>query len=237
MINGEFKNDYGSSQLDLGGLTNCVSFMDKAAAYSVFPRDGVYIEPRTYTKVTQEVDGVEKVLLDHTETESEVILSTKTTYYMNRMLKNVVTNGTGTAARISGMTVAGKTGSTSANNDRWFVGYTPYYTAAVWVGYKTPERIYASNNPAAVMWQKVMSKVHEGLENKDFTQASGLTPVQICKDSGLRATEACLSDPRGDRVVQMYLFSDDVPVENCSRGMMQDTSPKSVDALVCSSAP
>lgn len=141
---------------------------------------------------------------------------------MNEMLKNVVSNGTGTAARISGMTVAGKTGSTTANNDRWFVGYTPYYTAAVWVGYKTPERIYASNNPAAVLWQKVMSQVHEGLDNKNFTQASGLTPVQLCKDSGLRATEACLSDPRGDRVYQMYLFSDDVPVENCDQHTMVD---------------
>ena len=232
LSNGEVKNDYGSSQLALGGLTHGVSVLDMAAAYSVFPRDGVYIEPRTYTKVTREVDGVEEVLLDNTQTESETILSTKTTYYMNQMLKNVVTNGTGTAARISGMTVAGKTGSTSANNDRWFVGYTPYYTAAVWVGYPTPERIYASNNPAAVMWQKVMSKVHEGLSNKDFTQASGLTPVQICMDSGLRATEACLSDPRGDRVVQMYLFADDVPVENCGNHVLVDVCTDSpiVDA-------
>ena len=227
LSNGEVKNDYGSSQLALGGLTHGVSVMDMAAAYSVFPRDGVYIEPRTYTKVTQEVDGVEQTLLDNTNTEGEVILSTKTTYYMNQMLKNVVSNGTGTAARISGITVAGKTGSTTANNDRWFVGYTPYYTAAVWVGYKTPERIYASNNPAAVLWQKVMSQVHEGLENKDFTQASGLTPVQICKDSGLRATEACLSDPRGDRVFQMYLFSDDVPVENCDQHTLVDVCTES----------
>ena len=141
---------------------------------------------------------------------------------MNEMLKNVVTRGTGTAARISGMTVAGKTGSTTANNDRWFVGYTPYYTAAVWVGYKTPERIYASNNPAAVMWQKVMSQVHQGLPNKGFSDASGLTSVDICMDSGLRASEACYSDPRGDRVVQMYLFADDVPAEQCGAHVLVD---------------
>ena len=77
--NGEVKNDYGSSQLALGGLTHGVSVLDMAAAYSVFPRDGVYIEPRTYTKVTQEVDGVEKVLLDNTGTEGEVVLSNDTT--------------------------------------------------------------------------------------------------------------------------------------------------------------
>ncbi len=225
--NGEVKNDYGSSQLALGGLTHGVSVLDMAAAYSVFPRDGVYIEPRTYTKVTQEVDGVEKVLLDNTGTEGEVVLSNETTYYMNEMLKKVVSSGTGTAARISGMTVAGKTGSTTANNDRWFVGYTPYYTAAVWVGYKTPERIRANNNPAAVMWQKVMSPVHQGLSNKGFTKASGLTPVTLCMDSGLLASEACYSDPRGERVVQMYLFSDDVPVEKCARHVLVDACTES----------
>ena len=227
LSNGEVKNDYGSSQLALGGLTHGVSVMDMAAAYSVFPRDGVYVEPRTYTKVTHEVNGVEEVLLDNTQREEEVILSTKTTWYMNEMLKNVVTSGTGTAARISGMTVAGKTGSTNANNDRWFVGYTPYYTAAVWVGYPNPERIYASNNPAAVLWQKVMSQVHQGLSNKDFTQASGTTTVSICKDSGLLATEACLSDPRGDRVIQMSLFADDAPVESCSRHVQVEVCTES----------
>ncbi len=220
--NGDVKNDYGSSQLALGGLTHGTSVLDMTAAYAVFPRDGVYLEPRTYSKVTREVDGVEEVLIDKTQNQGEVILSTNTTYYINEMLKGVVTSGTGTAARISGMTVAGKTGSTSANNDRWFVGYTPYYTAGVWVGYPNPERIYANNNPAAVMWQKVMSKVHEGLENKSFTQASGLTQVSLCKDSGMRASEACLSDPRGDRVITMYLFPEDAPVESCSSHVMVD---------------
>ena len=200
-VNGEIKNDLGSSQLALGGLTNGVRVIDMATAYSVFPRDGLYIESRTYTQVTRIAeDGTEEVILDNTSREPEAVLSSETTYYINDMLKDVVTGGngaTGTAAQISGMTVAGKTGSTNSNTDRWFVGYTPYYTAAVWVGYSMPERIYASGNPAVTMWEKVMSQVHEGLENKDFTQPDGLVTVQICRDSGLRASEACLNDPRG----------------------------------------
>ena len=194
--------------------------IDIAAAYSVFPRDGLYIESRTYTQVTRIAeDGTEEVILDNTNREPEAVLSSETTYYINDMLKDVVTGGngaTGTAAQISGMTVAGKTGSTNSNTDRWFVGYTPYYTAAVWVGYDTPERIYASGNPAVTMWEKVMSQVHEGLENKDFTQPDGLVTVQICRDSGLRASEACLNDPRGSRVQSMTLFADDVPAETCA---------------------
>ena len=220
-VNGEVKNDYGSSQLALGGLTKGVSVMDMAAAYSVFPRDGLYIEPKTYTKVTREVDGVEEVLLDNTANEPEVALSTKTSWYVNELLKGVVngkySGATGTAAQLSGMTVAGKTGSTNTNNDRWFVGYTPYYTAAVWVGYKNPERIYYSNgNPAVTLWRKVMAPIHEGLENKGFTKPSGTTTVQICQDSGLRATEACAADPRGSRVISVTMFADDVPAESCA---------------------
>ena len=134
-VNGEIKNDLGSSQLALGGLTNGVRVIDMATAYSVFPRDGLYIESRTYTQVTRIAeDGTEEVILDNTNREPEAVLSSETTYYINDMLKDVVTGGngaTGTAAQISGMTVAGKTGSTNSNTDRWFVGYTPYYTAAV----------------------------------------------------------------------------------------------------------
>ena len=221
---------------DAGGAIRCVMFRGSAAALrfrpengmkvlasgriSVFPRDGLYIESRTYTQVTRIAeDGTEEVILDNTNREPEAVLSSETTYYINDMLKDVVTGGngaTGTAAQISGMTVAGKTGSTNSNTDRWFVGYTPYYTAAVWVGYSMPERIYASGNPAVTMWEKVMSQVHEGLENKDFTQPDGLVTVQICRDSGLRASEACLNDPRGSRVQSMTLFADDVPAETCA---------------------
>lgn len=218
--NGEVVSDKGAAQLALGGLTDGVRVIDMAAAYSVFPRDGVYIEPRTYTKVTREVDGQEVVLLDNTDQEEDLVLSSETTWYINDMLQNVVEGeyggATGTGARISGMTVAGKTGSTNSNNDRWFVGYTPYYTAAVWVGYEMPERISASGNPAATLWQKVMSKVHEGLEDKDFNQPSGLKSVSICLDSGLLADDACLNDPRGSRVKNVYLFEDDIPTERCN---------------------
>ena len=220
VVGGEIKNDYGTSQLGLGGLTNGVSVMDMAAAYSVFPRDGLYVEPKTYTKVTREVDGVEEVLLDNTVSEPEAVLSTKTTWYMNELLKGVVngrySGATGTAAQLSGMTVAGKTGSTTSNNDRWFVGYTPYYTAAVWVGYQNPERIYSDGNPAVSLWKKVMAPIHEGLENKSFSQASGTKTVQICQDSGLLATEACASDPRGSRIISVTLFEGDIPSEQCA---------------------
>ena len=76
-----------------------------------------------------------------------------TAYLMTNMLQNVVENGNGRPARISGMTVAGKTGTTSDNYDWYFVGYTPYYVAAVWTGYKYNAKINYQGNPAVTMWK------------------------------------------------------------------------------------
>lgn len=209
------KNDLGLSQLALGGLTKGVSPLEMAAAYSVFPRYGVYIEPKSYTQVKNPAG---EVLLDRTVDTSEQAVKQSTAWYVNTMLKNVVSSGTGTEARLSNMTVAGKTGSTNSYNDRWFVGYTPYYTAAVWTGFETPERIHTTGNPAARLWKQVMSQVHEGLENKDFERPQGMEePIakSYCVDSGLLATDACALDPRGSRIKTGYFFASDVPTQNC----------------------
>jgi len=215
-INGKNFSDIGYSQLALGGLTYGVTPMDMAGAYATFPRNGVYVEPRTYSKV---LDSNDKELLVK-DLEGEPVLKEKTVYYINEMLKGVVRSGSGTYANFNGMTVAGKTGSTTSNNDRWFVGYTPYYTAAVWVGYRSPERVRADGNPAAILWRKVMSQVHEGLENRDFAKPDNLVPVEYCMDTGLLATDECRSDIRGSRVATGYLCAEDVPTARCTAHTM-----------------
>lgn len=213
-------NDEGLAQLSLGGLTDGARVIDMAAAYSVFPRSGVYVEPRTYTKVTREQDGQEVVILDNAQEEESAVKST-TAWYINSMLKNVIKSpngvGTGREAYFSGMTIAGKTGSTNDYKDRWFVGYSPYYTAAVWTGYaKYPERINnGSTNPAAQMWRKVMEPIHQGLEDVGFDTPEGLVTVNICIDSGKLAGPNCTLDPRGNRVQGAYFFNGDQPTEHC----------------------
>ena len=176
--------------LALGGLSKGVTTREMAAAYATFARGGVYTTPRTYTEVR---DHNGNVILEN-KSESHVAMKESTAYAMNELLKNVVRNGTGTGANFSGMTIAGKTGSTNSNNDRYFVGYTPYYTAAVWVGYDTPTRIVASGNPAATLWKTFMSKVHANLPNKDFDVGSGdMVSVTVCTQTGLLASAGCPS--------------------------------------------
>lgn len=227
VVNGQEKTDLGYSQMALGGLTRGVTTMDMAGAYSVFPRNGVYVKPRTYSRV---VDANGKTILTR-ELTGEAVLKEKTTYYINELLKGVVSVGGGYDARLNNMTVAGKTGSTTSNNDRWFVGYTPYYTAAVWVGYQTPERVTAGNgvhNPAAQLWSQVMGLVHEDLEDKPFASPGELVTREYCMDTGLLATEECRSDMRGSRVARGYYYPEDVPTQYCQAHVMVE---------VCTAAP
>ena len=216
-------SDIALAPLALGGLTDGVSTYDMAAAYSVFPRGGIYYSPSTYAKV---LDSDGKVLLER-NSEGQVALKQKTTYYINNMLENVVNSGTGTAANFRGMTLAGKTGTTSSRKDLWFVGYSPYYTAAVWTGYDQQEAMRnVSGNPSTVLFRKVMQKVHANLPNKKFEAppSSSLVAVSYCKVSGLLATEYCT-----DHVGVASLFKEDIPKAYCKVHTKSSVEPKPFD--------
>lgn len=215
-INGKVYTDVDYGPLALGGMTSGLTTLDMAGAYSVFQSNGIYIKPRTYSLVE---NNSGKVILTQ-EPVAEPVLKQSTVYYINQMLQNVVKNGSGKAAKLDGMSVAGKTGTTTAANDRWFVGYTPYYTAAVWVGYDRPEEIKGPSSMAPSLWQKVMSQLHEGLEDIGFPTAEGLVPVEYCLDSGKLATEECYSDIRGNRVATGYFYPEDVPTSYCEAHVM-----------------
>ncbi len=202
--------DKDRGPLGLGGLTRGVNTAEMAAAYATFANNGIYNTPRTFTKV---VDKNEQVVLEN-NTESWAAMKEETVYMMNDLLKQVVSSGTGTSANFSGMTIAGKTGTTSNNYDRYFVGYTPYYCAAVWIGYDYMENIRASGNPAAVLWKKVMSQLHEGLPNKAFAGSDdGLVSVTVCTKSGMLASSLCTACGETHTVL---VPKDSAPEEECT---------------------
>ena len=212
-VNGKFSSDLDRAPLSMGGLTDGVNTRDMAEAFAVFPNRGVYTPSRTYTKV---LNANKEVILEN-DTSSEAVLKESTAYYMNKMLQNVVTSGTGYEARFDNMHIAGKTGSSTSDHDRWFAGYTPYYTAVVWTGYGQPERVRSSGrNPASIAFNKVMSRVHRNLADKDFFSINNLVTTDYCMDSGLLPTDACRNDVRGSRVGSMTLLRDDVPTTYCT---------------------
>ncbi|MBE7016192.1 MAG: PBP1A family penicillin-binding protein [Ruminococcaceae bacterium] len=202
------ENDKNLSALGLGGMTKGVSTAEMAAAYSVFPNSGIYIEPHTYTKV---LDNSGKVLLEK-EPITNRVLSEANAFIMISYLKNVVNgaSGTGRNARLSKFTAYGKTGTTNDNCDKWFVGFTPYYVGAVWFGMDTMKPLTSvgvSNNVSTQVWKKVMEKIHANLPEKTFEAPSSVTAVAICQSTGRLA--AC----RNSR--SEYFANGTVPTKNC----------------------
>ncbi len=214
---GRILSDIGFSQLGMGALTKGVTVRDMAVAYATFANNGVYRNSRLYTAI-YDSEGNE---VYRNPQPSEKILSNKTVNYTNYCLTNAVNYGTGTRAKISGMTVAGKTGSTSSFRDRWFCGFTDYYTAAVWCGYRMPEVINpvgGNYNVAAELWRKVMAPLHNGKADVKLHDENKMVSKEICLDSGLLATDACKADPRGlDRVDVVMLYSEDIPTGVCDK--------------------
>ena len=215
----EVKSDVGQAPLALGALTLGSTVQEMTAAYATFANNGTWREPRLYTKIYNS-DGV--LVVDNTQ-DSRKILSDKTVNYMNYCLYNAANNGTGGAALFGGQTIAGKTGTTSSNRDRWFCGYTGHYTAAVWVGYDQPEQINVGTNPAAQMWRKVMQPIHQGLPNEGLYNGNAFRTVSVCLDSGKLATAACHQDARGiNRVVTVNVYPGDEPEGTCDKHVQME---------------
>lgn len=215
-------SDIAISPLALGALTVGSTVREMSTAYATFANDGVYRTSRTYTKVYNS-DG--EIVLDNKQ-ENRQILSEKTVNYINYCLYNAANNGTGTAAVFPGQNIAGKTGTTSSNRDRWFCGYTKYYTAAVWCGYNQPEQINLTNNysnPAARLWKMVMQPIHNGLPQVGLYNGNAFRNVSVCLDSGKLASAACSGDVRGiNRVSSTNCYPEDVPTGVCTKHVQVD---------------
>ncbi|MBW9152707.1 transglycosylase domain-containing protein [Clostridium estertheticum] len=182
----------------LGELNSGTNPLTMAAAYGVFGNSGNRTTPRLYTKVT---DRTGKVLLD-TKPVATPVLSPQSAYIMYDLLKGPVgPGGTGTNAVFSDMPVRGKTGTSSNSKDLWFVGLTPYYSAAVWIGTDKADKIEGLNsNDAAQLWGKVMKSAHTSLPVKNVDMPSGISSLSVSKDSGNIPTDLTIADPRGNRV-------------------------------------
>lgn len=190
--------DINLSPLGMGGTNGGLTTIESAAAYAIFGNLGVYYSPTLYTKVLDQHDNV---ILEYKD-ESKMAISEDTATVMNRLLQTVVygSNGTGTAAKsyVPNMKIYAKTGTSNDQNDLWFVGGTPYYVASCWCGYDTQQPIPSKNSGIALkIWGNVMSKVHSGLEAKEFTDSVYAVKKHYCLETGLLATDTCTSTSVG----------------------------------------
>ena len=175
--------------LAIGGLTHGISPLEMAAAYGTIANDGVYIRPTFYTKVT---DSSGNVVLTPKQEQTRVF--SEQVAYLTRSITEepVKSGGTATYCNITGIETCAKTGTTDGSKDRWLCGMTPYYSAAVWFGYDSPEEVvYSGTNPAGQIWSSVMKSIHANLKNANFNTSSGITQATVCKKTGCLATSSC----------------------------------------------
>ncbi len=181
----------------VGGFTNGMSTLEMAAAYHTFATGGTYVEPYAYTQVLDSDGNV----ICQSDPISYRVYSAETCFFIGDILKGVVTNGTPIYyggqienADDEHIDTAGKTGTTSDNNDKWFCGWTPYYTAAVWYGYDNRLRQTtipkADFNSAVKIWCYCMNKIHEDLPGATFTKPDTIITASVCS-SGYYPTDAC----------------------------------------------
>ena len=181
------------------------------AAFAIFGNNGYYFEPYCYYKVTNN-DGTQ-TLLKSGNSEGEQVVSESTAGVMRQLLRSVVYGGTAGGYGVDRFETFAKTGTTTDDKDRWFVGGTPYYVAAVWYGYDEPRAIRnTSGNPAGKIFRAIMNDIHEDLEYMSYPSASGVVARTYCKISGDIASAGCASTATG------YYKSSNIPpkCKNCA---------------------
>ena len=161
------KADEDYAPLALGQFTNGITVREMAQAYTALVNDGVMSYGRTYYLVT---DDAGNVVLDNRVPTTSTVFKPNTARQLTNMLQGAVNGGTAWEANLGYMPAAGKTGTTSDEFDRWFCGYTSYYVAAVWTGYDMPSYMYYNGNPAAQIWKRVMTGIHNGLPARAFEE-------------------------------------------------------------------
>ena len=196
-------HEHDGAAIVLGGMRRGVYLIELAAAYGTIANMGEYIRPVFYSRILN-YDG--SVLLDNTPNPRRVVRDT-TAYLVLDAMKDTLTapGATGGAVRwtnisLSDIPIAGKTGTSQHRADLGFVGSTPYFTAAIWMGNDSNQAMHRNAGDFhRQTWRIIMEEIHQNLAPRSFPRPAGIVSVVVCRDSGLRATDACRSDPRGNR--------------------------------------
>ncbi len=211
-------NDESAASLALGGVTKGFTVLEMANAYATIANGGLYIEPKLYTKVLDR-NGKELLVAD---SEAKRVMKDSTSYMLTSCLETVVKSGTAAGyVRAGNMPIAGKTGNTNDDKDQWFCGFTPYYTIACWNGYDDPKAIgyrsYGSYPYTSVkLFNTVVNAISKNQTVKQFERPDSVIEAAVCRDSGLVATDACKTDPRGDRTNTDLFAKGSVPTATCT---------------------
>ena len=144
-----------------------ISLEEQVASYSVFPNDGIRVQPRLIRKVA----NAEGITLWEDPPEVKEVISQQTARIMMTLLQAVTAHGTGAEAAQLHHPLGGKTGTTSDYTDAWFMGFSPSITCGVWVGFDSRESLGEKETGAKAalpIWMEVMKQAIAGKDNERF---------------------------------------------------------------------
>lgn len=227
------ERDYNPSTA-LGGLYKGVNNLELTDAFATIAAGGIYHQAKFFTKIV-DVNG--QVLLDLTQDEGQQVMKASTAFLLTDAMSESMkpnrafasssgprVNSTSTAAHFDGMSLAGKSGTTSNNVDVWFVGFSPYYTAGIWGGCDDYQKLVDKSTGEynggtsfhKKIWKNIMQKIHEGKTDPGFNKPANIIQEAVCRKSGLLPKPGiCENDPRGDTVYEEYFALGTEPTESC----------------------
>lgn len=213
-----------------------VSPVQMAKAFACFANEGRRVDPIAIRTVENRNGSIvldperELRLEQRRKGKAMQVISPQNAYIMTSMMQHTITAGTLTLAADYGkkfkykdkktgksftMPIAGKTGTTQNWSDAWTIGYSPYYTAAVWFGYDRGGRSLGLDNTGAALagppWANFMQAIHEDKPYRSFIRPeTGITSATVCAKSGLLQTERCDGGS-----VFLYFLSGTAPAQAC----------------------
>jgi penicillin-binding protein 1A len=195
-----------------------VSPLEITSAYATIVNRGIYNEPIAILKI-EDKDGI---VIDNFFPETQEAISAETAFLITDMMQDVVNRGSGARVRMYfNRPAAGKTGTTQAYGDAWFVGFTPQLAAGVWVGFDDRRVAFTGNygqgsRAALPIWALFMKGVYEEIDMpiEDFykPQNGDIARVNFCKNSILElGNPKIVSDDCKSGVISDYIKLQDIP--------------------------
>jgi penicillin-binding protein 1A len=206
----------------LGGMTHGTKLIELTGAYATIANLGEYNRPVLYTRV---LDHAGNIILENPHNPQRVLRAT-TAYLLTDCMKDTIggragaTGGRANWSAGSGLRgqipIAGKTGTSQSNRDLGFAGFTPYFTAAIWMGNDNETPLHTrAREFHTPLWRVIMEEVHKGLPARSFERPQGITSASACLDSGHTPTSFCQNDPRGNRSRSEIFAIGQTPSQSC----------------------
>ncbi len=187
--------------------------IELTSAYGIFDNHGIWVEPIAITSIKDRYGNT----IAQYKPRQELVLSEETAYLTTSLLQTAINHGTGAGARSAygfRLPAAGKTGTTNNFNDAWFVGFTPYMVASVWVGVDNPAVSLGNRQSGAAaalpIWANFMRDAHNamGWKAKYFERPDGIVEIPICSETKLLPSKYC--------PIETEVFTKQtVPTEHC----------------------